>query len=97
MSDAIADMDAKQPTGAAEAPDVPLIERSGKLLMGGGLIASVVAHLTLGGVVLFGSPRLFATVPEKSITVDIITPTEFAQASKVESVPSASEAAPQQE
>jgi len=94
MSDAMADMDG-EPTEADRTPPT-LLERSGKLLMGGGLIASVVAHLTLGGVVLFGSPRLFATVPEKSITVDIVTPTEFAQASKGGTDQSASEATPPQ-
>ena len=94
MPDAMADMDG-EPTEADRAPP-KLLERSGKLLMGGGLIASVVAHLTLGGVVLFGSPRLFATVPEKSITVDIVTPTEFAQASKGATDQSASEATPPQ-
>ena len=92
MSDATADVEAE----ADEAPP-SLIERSGKLLVGGGLIASVVAHLMLGGVVLFGSPRLFATVPEKSITVDIVTPTEFAQASKGGSdQPSSEVGAPQE-
>jgi hypothetical protein len=58
--------------------------RSSGLLIGGGVAASVIAHLTLGGVVLLASPRLLATVPEHSIMVDIVTPKEFEAASKGE-------------
>lgn len=57
-----------------------LVERSSKFLLGGGLAVSAIAHLTLGGVVLFASPRLFATVPENSMMVDIVTPQELANA-----------------
>lgn len=67
---------------AVEPDDTPasVIERSSKLLLGGGLAVSAIAHLTLGGVVLLASPRLFATVPENSMMVDIITPQELADA-----------------
>jgi hypothetical protein len=67
----------------AEKPDdapASLAARSGKLLLGGGLALSTFAHLTLGGVVLFASPRLFATMPENSMMVDIVTPQELADA-----------------
>jgi hypothetical protein len=68
-----------------------LMVRSSGLLIGSGVAASVIAHLTLGGVVLLASPRLLATVPEHSIMVDIVTPKEFEAASKGE--PAAAEAA----
>jgi hypothetical protein len=67
----------------AEKPDdslASLAVRSSKLLLGAGLALSAIAHLTLGGVVLFASPRLFATVPENSMMVDIVTPQELADA-----------------
>jgi hypothetical protein len=67
----------------AEKPDdtlASLAVRSSKLLIGGGLALSAIAHLTLGGVVLFASPRLFATMPENSMMVDIVTPQELADA-----------------
>jgi hypothetical protein len=66
-----------------EADDTPmasLAARSSKVLLGGGLAVSAIAHLTLGGVVLFASPRLFATMPENSMLVDIVTPQELADA-----------------
>jgi hypothetical protein len=67
---------------AVEPDDTPasLAARSSKLLLGGGLAVSAIAHLTLGGVVLFASPRLFATMPENSMMVDIVTPQELADA-----------------
>ena len=67
---------------AVEPDDTPasLAARSSKLLLGGGLAVSAIAHLTLGGVVLFASPRLFATMPENSMMVDIVTPQELAVA-----------------
>jgi hypothetical protein len=74
------DTDVK-PVEPNEAP-TSLIARSSKLLVGGGIAASVVAHLTLGGVVLLASPRLLATVPQNAMMVDIVTPKEFAEASK---------------
>jgi hypothetical protein len=66
-----------------EPDDTPMASRaarSSKLLLGGGLAVSAIAHLTLGGVVLFASPRLFATMPENSMLVDIVTPQELADA-----------------
>jgi hypothetical protein len=82
----------------AEKPDdtrASLAVRSSKLLLGGGLALSAIAHLTLGGVVLFASPRLFATMPENSMMVDIVTPQELADAQQaVENV--AEPAKPQQ-
>jgi hypothetical protein len=81
---------------AEELDDTPasLAVRLG--LLGGGLALSTIAHLTFGGVVLFASPRLFATIPENSMTVDIVTPQEFADAQQeaVENV--AEPATPQQ-
>jgi hypothetical protein len=67
---------------AVEPEDTPasLAARSSKLLLGGGIALSAIAHLTLGGVVLFASPRLFATVPENSMMVDLVTPQELAEA-----------------
>jgi hypothetical protein len=65
-----------------EAPS--FLARSSGLLLGGGLVASAIAHLTLGGVVLFASPKLFATVPEQTMTIDIVTPEELAQTAKDE-------------
>jgi hypothetical protein len=67
----------------AEQPDdtpASLAARSSRLLLGGGIALSAIAHLTLGGVVMFASPRLFATMPENSMTVDIVTPQELADA-----------------
>jgi hypothetical protein len=61
-----------------------LVSRSSKLLLGGGFAASVIAHLSLGGIVLLASPRLFATVPVNSMVVDIVTPKEFAQATNAQ-------------
>src|SRR5260370_37627011 len=58
--------------------------RSSGLLIGGGIAASVIAHLTLGGGVLGASPRLLATVPEHSIMGEIVTPQGFEAASQGE-------------
>ena len=72
-----------KPVEPQEAPPA-LTARSGGLLIGGGVAASVIVHLTLGGVVLLASPRLLATVPQNSIMVDLVTPKEFELASKGE-------------
>jgi hypothetical protein len=73
---------AVEPDDTPASPDnraTSLVARSSKLLLGG-LALSAIAHLTLGGVVLFASPRLFATMPENSMMVDIVTPQELADA-----------------
>src|SRR5262249_41246706 len=45
-----------------------------------GLFASGLAHLAvLLGIVLVGSPRLFATTPPPTIVVDIVRPDEIAK------------------
>lgn len=49
------------------------------------LLASALAHVAiLLGVVLIGSPRLFATVPPQAIVVDIVRPEEVPEIAKGE-------------
>jgi hypothetical protein len=81
----IADI-AEMEVNPVEPDEVPTsaVGRSSPLLVGGGIAVSVVAHLMLGGVVLFASPKLLATVPEHSMMVDLVTPKEFEEASKGE-------------
>jgi hypothetical protein len=55
---------------------------AGRLLIGGGIATSVVAHIAIGSAVLFASPRLFATASQQGIVVDIVSPQEFEQAAK---------------
>jgi hypothetical protein len=66
-----------------------LVTWSGRLLVGGGLAASAIAHIAVGSAVLFASPRLFATVPEQAITVDIVSSKELDQASDQPAKPAA--------
>jgi hypothetical protein len=80
QSGLMSDIDVKG-VGPNEAPPA-LMPWSSRLLVGGGLAASLVAHIAVGGVVLFASPKLFATVPEQTIAIDIVSPEEFEQASK---------------
>ena len=58
---------------------------SSRLLVGGGLAASAIAHIAVGSAVLFASPRLFATGGEQAIRIDLVSPEELEQASKMES------------
>jgi hypothetical protein len=52
--------------------------RRPRLRDGAGLLASVLAHTALlVGIVVFGSPRLFATVSPSPIVVDIVRPDEL--------------------
>jgi hypothetical protein len=67
----------------AAEPDVAQPLRPGwlsRLLVGGGLAASLAAHIAVGSVVLFASPKLFATVPEETMAIDIVSPKEFEEA-----------------
>ncbi|HML15135.1 MAG TPA: hypothetical protein VK456_17645 [Xanthobacteraceae bacterium] len=72
--------------------------RRPRLRDGAGLLASGLAHgCVLVAVILFGSPRLFATVAPEPIVVDIVQPEEIAKGKLEEpTAPKPSETQPQQ-
>ncbi|HEY2136387.1 MAG TPA: hypothetical protein VGH49_10885 [Xanthobacteraceae bacterium] len=67
---------------ANETPP-PATWRLGSFVVAGGLAVSTVVHMVLFGTVLIVTPRLLGPAPVSSMTVDIMTPEEVAELSKV--------------
>jgi hypothetical protein len=59
-----------------------------------GLIMSVIAHVLLLGLVLLATPTPLATVPARTIAVDIVSPEEVARGSAADSSQSAGQPQP---
>jgi hypothetical protein len=94
MTDAmtdIVDIDVTSSSTETQAPETPApvepndVSLAARLLVGGGVAVSIIAHVVLGGVVLLASPRSFATAPPDSITVDIVPPKDLDQDDKSQS------------